>query len=263
MGKNVAFFTLGIMSVISLAFSAGWAADKGIETKVVATVNGTTITWGQVQQKLSRGGDKKEILEKMIRGELLYQEALRRGLDKELKAPKKKRDLVKALIKDEEARLQIPQKEIDDYIAKNFVRARKAARLRLRSILVTRESIAQDILKKLSSEGDFAQLAQIYSEDKKTRSKGGDLGYVSQQDLGIEIAKTAFQLKRPGEVSDIIKTPHGYQILQLTDASEVERLEKAARKALIDKYLDQRLTDLLKQLRAKANIVIYGAILNP
>src|SRR3990167_1891189 len=147
MGKSVAFFTLAMMSVISLACPTGWAADKGIETKVVATVNGTRITWGQVQQKLSRGGDKKEILEKMIRGELLYQEALRRGLDKELKTPIKKRDLVKALIRDEEARLQIPQKEIDDYIAKNFVRAREAARLRLRSILVANKAMAQEIIK--------------------------------------------------------------------------------------------------------------------
>ena len=74
--------------------------------------------------------------------------------------------------------------------------------------------------------GDFAQLAKDYSDDTNTKYQGGDLGFIMQttthafglaegdEKLEPELEKIAFQLQ-PGDVSDIIQTEKGFNILKV------------------------------------------------
>ncbi len=62
----------------------------------------------------------------------------------------------------------------------------------------------------------FATLAVLYSEDKGTATKGGELGFVSRGDLVPEFSAVAFNLQ-PGEVSKVVKTDFGYHIIQLIE----------------------------------------------
>ena len=56
----------------------------------------------------------------------------------------------------------------------------------------------------------------MYSEDKGTATKGGELGFVSRGDLVPEFSAVAFNLQ-PGEVSKVVKTDFGYHIIQLIE----------------------------------------------
>ena len=71
--------------------------------------------------------------------------------------------------------------------------------------------------KRIENGENFAALAVLYSEDPGSASKGGELGYVSRQDLVPEFAAVAFNLKNKGEVSRVVKTKFGYHIIQLID----------------------------------------------
>ena len=62
----------------------------------------------------------------------------------------------------------------------------------------------------------FTTLAVLYSEDKVSAERGGELGLTPRSALAPEFAAVAFNLK-PGDVSRVVKTDFGYHIIQLMD----------------------------------------------
>jgi len=74
----------------------------------------------------------------------------------------------------------------------------------------------EDLRKQILAGGDFAQFAQANSEDLATAGNGGDMGYVNHQTVVPPIAQAAYALK-PGQVSDIIPTPYGFEIIKVED----------------------------------------------
>jgi peptidyl-prolyl cis-trans isomerase SurA len=63
---------------------------------------------------------------------------------------------------------------------------------------------------------NFSTLAVLYSEDKASAVRGGDLGYVSRSDLVKPFADAAFSLKQ-NQVSNIVESEYGYHIIQMLD----------------------------------------------
>ena len=78
---------------------------------------------------------------------------------------------------------------------------------------------------------DFADLAKKHSQDKGSAKQGGDLGYVTQG-VAEEFDKVVFALKK-GEVSQVIKSNLGFQIVQLDDIREGDPEERKVRHILI------------------------------
>lgn len=63
---------------------------------------------------------------------------------------------------------------------------------------------------------DFSTLANLYSMDPGSMSKGGNLGMIGRGETYPEFEAAAFSLK-PGEISPVIKTEKGYHIIQMID----------------------------------------------
>ncbi|HOZ31165.1 MAG TPA: peptidylprolyl isomerase [Bacteroidales bacterium] len=63
----------------------------------------------------------------------------------------------------------------------------------------------------------FATMAILYSEDPGSANKGGELGFVSRNDLVPEFASVAFNLTSPEEVSRVVETEYGFHIIQLIE----------------------------------------------
>lgn len=68
----------------------------------------------------------------------------------------------------------------------------------------------------LKGEKTFNTLAVLYSEDPGSAARGGELGYLSKNDLDPAFAEAAFSLK-PGKISKIVESEFGFHILQLID----------------------------------------------
>jgi parvulin-like peptidyl-prolyl isomerase len=76
---------------------------------------------------------------------------------------------------------------------------------------------ATDVLGKLIKGGDFGAIAKQFSEDKDTKDKGGELGWITS-DQDEALTKILSKMK-PGEISkDLNKTPDGYEIYKLVEA---------------------------------------------
>lgn len=72
----------------------------------------------------------------------------------------------------------------------------------------------QGVLAQARAGKDFAALAKKYSDDM-TRSKGGDLGWFSRDEMVAAFSDAAFALKK-GQISNIVRTPFGLDIIKLT-----------------------------------------------
>ncbi|MBQ7388906.1 MAG: peptidylprolyl isomerase [Paludibacteraceae bacterium] len=64
---------------------------------------------------------------------------------------------------------------------------------------------------------DFSLLASLYSEDKESAIRGGELGFAGRGRFVPEFASAAFALQEPGKISRVIETEFGYHIIQLIE----------------------------------------------
>ena len=106
-------------------------------------------------------------------------------------------------------------------------------RIQARHILLNVESDATDeekaevraaataLLERVKDGEDFAALAEEYSEDTASGTKGGDLGFFTRGRMLKAFEEAAFSLPA-GEVSDVVETQFGFHIIKV-DAKEAER----------------------------------------
>ena len=122
-----------------------------------------------------------------------------------------------------------------------------------------KKETAQDILKRLRSGEDFAELAYKYSDDD-WRVKGGDLGLLHRGRLLPELEEAAFKMK-PGEISDLIETIYGYHIIKLEEKLpptqfSFEEIKDKLRKEIEEKRRKDIEDHLLKSLKEKAKVEV-------
>lgn len=88
-----------------------------------------------------------------------------------------------------------------------------------------------DLRTQIKQGTDFAELAKNHSQDTGSAKQGGDLGYLTR---GVEenFDNAVFALKK-GEISQVIKSKLGFQIVQLDDIREGDPEERKVRHILI------------------------------
>ncbi len=77
---------------------------------------------------------------------------------------------------------------------------------------------AVDALKEVKAGGDFAKLAQKYSDDTTAQS-GGEIGWIGRRQADAEFEKVAFSLPK-GQTSDLVRTGSAFHIIRVEDKQE-------------------------------------------
>ncbi|WP_163834457.1 SurA N-terminal domain-containing protein [Spartinivicinus ruber] len=106
------------------------------------------------------------------------------------------------------------------------------------------KALAEEVKQKLADGEDFAKLAKVYSSDKVSAEKGGDLGVVEKGFFGEEFDLALADLKE-GDVSEPIKNDFGYQIIKVTGVDKAEIPSLAEKKDEIVKSLKQEQVELV------------------
>ncbi len=75
---------------------------------------------------------------------------------------------------------------------------------------------AKDILGKLISGGDFAEIAKEYSDDPNTKENGGEMEWITEKD-NFELVNIVKDLKIGDRTEDFAKATNGYEMLKLED----------------------------------------------
>ena len=126
-----------------------------------------------------------------------------------------------------DSKLVISENDVDNYLTNQEHQEGKGEELQLAHILVvvpeqasadkiqTYRNRAEQALAKLRSGASFAQVAAGYS-DAQDALKGGELGWRPADRLPPLFAD-ALKTMKPGEVSDILRSPSGFHIIKLLD----------------------------------------------
>ncbi len=122
---------------------------------------------------------------------------------------------------------------------------------------------AEYALKQLESGQGFAEVANVMS-DLPSRTDGGDIGVFKKNELAPYMKEAVLSMK-PGDTSDILETPTGYQIIKLVSEQEggtvsappLAEVKKEIEAKIYKQEGEQLFKKWLDDLRAKAFIKEY------
>ncbi len=230
--------------------------------EVLAKVGDRVITVGELADRLASQSPylqarfesperRKELLDNLVRYELLVYEAKRRGYDDDPEVARARRNImIQELIKDEvdeplEAH-PVTDEEVQASYDANPTEFDRPAQVRASHIFVTDKKKAEAILKKVTK-GDksaFARIARESSEDEATAANGGDLGFFTEDaaEPAAELRRAAFSLEHVGDVTqELISEGGGYHIAMLTaKRAELKRTYAQAKRAIRHKLTRER-----------------------
>ena len=164
----------------------------------------------------------------------------------------------------------VTTEEIRNYYDANLKNFDRPAGLRVSEITIFTENKpageiasqkkkAEDALAEVKNGGEFAQVAQKYSE-APTANDGGDLGFFVKGELAKPLEDVASQLAK-GQTSDIITMPYGFVILKLDDKHDggILSLDIAQREVtdvLWQQRLQPKIREYLTKLRSEGFIEV-------
>lgn len=274
---------VGIM-VLFLASCAKEAEKKG---EHVAKIDGTTITTEDVKREMAGLPEMAKVffqgpegtskfVDELVKRELLYLEAKKKGLDKAENVQKKVEDFKKVTLinqlleKEIETWSKVSDEEVkqyydthkDDFIASNQVR--------LSHILVKSDDDVAKVYERLQKGEDFGKVAAELSMDKATAKSGGDLGSFKRGEMAKELEEVAFKVKK-GETSMPVKMKDGIHIMKVTDAKGTvvdfekvkgaisERVRSMKQKEGFEKYIE----NLKKTYKTEVNKDALAKLASP
>ena len=100
---------------------------------------------------------------------------------------------------------------------------------------------AEGVLKEVKAGGDFAKLAEKYSDDPGSAKSGGELGWIGRGRTVPEFEKAAFSLGK-GQTSDLVKSSYGFHIIHVEDKQAAHLKTLAEVKGEIEEKVKQQKT---------------------
>ena len=273
---------LGISLLFSLWFSGcEKLGEKGLGGKELVRINNVSISleeFRQMSEKQPLEGKIRLVSEKGLREflenyvitrEVLYQDGKKKGLDKKKEILARVEDFKRAMVIDalleEELRgkNEVSDSEVQRYYKENQDRFTEPREVKIRHIVVNSEPILKEVLLNLSKGEGFEKLASTYNIDK-SREDGGNLGYIRRGQLAPSFAQfeeAAFSLKRKGEVSEVVKTPYGYHLIELEDRRGTalrpfDQVKEKIRFFLQSKKKQDAYLQYVKEAKSRAKIVV-------
>lgn len=269
------FISLSVLTILTLSISANAAEKKSKAPDVdfFATVNGTPLTNGlldlNVKAALAQGQKdspdlQRALKDELINRELLTQESIRQGLDKDIDfrdqiAQLKQTLMIQAFLENHFQKNPIT----DAKLREEYDRQRKligegasANQYRLSQIIVSNETDALDLTRRIQKGELFGKMAQEYSIDQATKANGGQLGWVLPGQVVPQVANVIVNMNKGAITNAPIQTQGGWVIVKVDDKRPFkfptfDEAKPQLRQAIVQQYL----TETVKKLRESAKIV--------
>jgi len=153
----------------------------------------------------------------------------------------------------------------------------KVQKFKVRQILIKNDNITSDTAARMQLDGiretilkgnkenNFETMAKRYSEDPKTSIKGGNLGWVSEEEVSNEFAsnikETLSRFKNKNmKISEPFKTPQGWHIIEVLGVKEFDESEaiqkKQAKNMLQQKKFNEALDEWLNRIRNESTVKV-------
>ena len=270
-----------LLLTTSLFLGCGKSKEQKMGEKELVRIDDSSISleeFHQFTEDQSLEGKMRLLSEKGLRDflenyvitrELLYQEAKKKGFEKNpdmrVKVENFKRMMLIDALMEEilKGKTEVSESEIQQYYKENPDRFTEPLEIKIRHIFVTSEPALKEVLMRLSQKEDFSKLASVYNLDK-SREDGGNLGWIKRGQLAPSFAQfedAAFSLKNKGETSEVVQTGLGYHIIQLDERRGAvlrpyDKVKESLRFFLQTKKRQDTYLQYVKELKSKAKIVV-------
>lgn len=264
----------------------GLTAEQAGQT--LAKVGDRTITVGELADEIASKGPflrarfnsperRRELLDQMIRFELLAQEADRAGYDDRPDVQRtRKQILIRRFLKqqyEDRIRLEdVTDAEVAAYYEAHRDEFNKPEQVRASQILIRDRATAQRVLRQVLEDpadvSTFRQLAERHNEDAESRDRFGDLRFFSrpeqrqadEPDVPPAVATAAFSIATIGGVHpELVETDRGFHIVKLTGrraalSRTLEEASRPIRHRLWRERREQAIEGLVERLRGEADV---------
>ncbi|MCD6384939.1 peptidylprolyl isomerase [Candidatus Sumerlaeota bacterium] len=264
------------------------ASDTASTSAIVAEVGDFKLTKIQFQRRLGRyikeGTPVEKQMEELIRlpevgNILLPAKARELGIDKSEEYKKAIQQRIIQIYVDAymqhlyDKEIKITEEDLREYYKENIDEFTIPRKYKVRQLLkkihpelyslskeerekAVKERIAEveKIREKIKSAEDFAEMAKKYSDDRATKDKGGDLGYISESYRGGFNGR--LQKMKPGEISEPFEFGAYIYLIMVEDIKEPEEqpyekvkqsVERRCRQQKQKEYRDKLVANLLKE----------------
>ncbi len=239
------------------------------DSKVIANVNGTAITLDEFNEyaahRLQPGSkptaaEAKAIVNELVSLELVVQEALKKGLDKNP-------DVVKTI--ESQRRVLLANAALKDYIQAHPITDEQLKKeydqriagagtkeLKARHILVKTEAEAKAIIAQLGKGADFAKLAKDKSSDSSAK-EGGDLGWFNPNQMVKPFSDAALALKKGEYTKTPVQSQFGWHVIMLEDSRSPQVPAFDQMKDRVRNFMQQKMSqDFIDSLKTAGKVEI-------
>jgi len=219
---------------------------------------------GILDQNIKRFGSKKKLSDALKKSNLTLKQ-----FEKRIESIQ----MVKQLLQNISAESEPSADELTAYYQENKNRYLRPESMHIYHIIVKvdpaanedernkKKEYAESILKEIREGKDFGLVAYEKSEDA-FKFKSGDIGVVHRGQFEFrDIEDAAFALKE-GDVSDVLKSIHGFHILKSGEKKPAQQLtfdemKDTIRKDKIQKKFMEKRSALIEQLKKDIKVVIF------
>ncbi len=244
-----------------LAFAADNSASISVNGKIInpAIVDYLFKNASDASQKLS-DTEKDALINKLVTYELIFQEAVKAGLDKktdyQVREELSKRELlVNIYLQDYAKSNPIAESEIKAAYEK-YKAELGSKEYKLSQILLETETEAKKMIEQLNKGADFTKIATEKSRDPSVKDNKGDLGWLTLNSMLKPFSDVVANLNKGGVAKDPIQTKYGWHVIKLDDIRDTNPPSYEKAKDAIQKQLAKtQLEKMVQDLRAKAVVI--------
>ena len=226
--------------------------DLQLDRTVARVAENNKMSLSQFRAALERDGIQFDKFREEIRNEILLSRLREREVD---------------------SRIVVSDNEIDYFLSQQDALPAAGTEFNLSHIVLLlpeqaspeqvarQRARAEDVLKQLRAGADFAKLAVAYS-DVPDALQGGAMGWRSRDRLPDLYAQAVEHMK-PGEVSDIVETRFGYQIIMVSDIRKgkvvpFEKVKASLVRRMERDFGREKTENYVSSLRKNAQIEIFS-----
>ena len=246
--------------VLAVAMGAPVLAQQETSDTVVATVNGSKITLGQMialretlpqqYQQLPDDVLFKGIYEQLIQQELLAQSVKDLSPRALATIDNDKRGLISGIAIEAIAKQAVTEEALQAAYDARFKDAKPQTEYNAAHILVATQEEADKLKAELAAGADFAELAKANSTDTGSGANCGDLGWFGLGTM-VKPFEDAVVAAKVGEVTGPVKSEFGYHLIlvketRIADKPTLEQLRAELAAEIEKKAINAQLEELTK-----------------
>jgi peptidyl-prolyl cis-trans isomerase C len=214
-------------------------SDAPDPKQVLAKIDDTVITIADLERHIAKQPPfvrsryaaperKKELLENLVKFEVMAREATKRGYDRDPEVVRfvKQQMINQLMMRELDSKWKpedVPEADAEKYYRDHPAEFAQQEEVRVSQILIkdtakaTKVAAAAKALAKTDEKG-FRDLVLKHSEDEDSKSRGGDLTFFDRKSAvhPRPVVEAAFALKDVNDVSAPVQSDRGLHILKLT-----------------------------------------------